>query len=150
EYMTNPIDMILFCPQCGRQHIDEPQPEKNWDNPPHRSHECQYCGHVWRPADVPTNGVAEIETKGQRDQVPLPFTDLQKAIFLLCKDLNISVLSEDRGSATLNFHGAMEVDYGVIGELLKNKTIEIGYKTGQIMPYEQIRREIERCQAEDE
>src|SRR5215475_10184563 len=65
--MANPIDMILFCPQCGRQHIDEPQPEKSWDNPPHRSHECQQCGHVWRPADVPTNGVAEIKTKGQHD-----------------------------------------------------------------------------------
>lgn len=146
----NPIDMILFCPECGRQHIDEPQSEKNWDNPPHRSHECQYCGHVWRPADVPTNGVAEIETKGQRDQVPHRFTDLQKAIFLLCKDLNISVLSEDHSSATLNFQGVMEVDYGVIGELLKNKTIEIGYRTGQIKPYEQIRREIDRCSAKDE
>jgi hypothetical protein len=65
--MTDPIDMILFCTQCGRQHLDEPQPEKNWDNPPHRSHECQHCGHVWRPADVPTNGVAEIKTKGLRD-----------------------------------------------------------------------------------
>jgi hypothetical protein len=38
-----------------------------WDNPPHRSHLCHGCGHVWRPADVPTNGVATITTKGKAD-----------------------------------------------------------------------------------
>ena len=62
-----PIDMVLYCPECFEQHIDKPQPEKGWDNPPHRSHECQVCEHVWRPADVPTNGVEAIKTKGQRD-----------------------------------------------------------------------------------
>jgi len=67
-----PIDLLLFCPNCFEQHIDQAQPEKNWDNPPHRSHECQHCGIVWRPADVPTNGVATIQTKGQRDGVAFP------------------------------------------------------------------------------
>ena len=67
-----PIDMLLWCPLCKFQHVDEPQPEKNWHNPPHRSHECQSCGYVWRPADVPTNGVAKIQTMGQRDQDPTP------------------------------------------------------------------------------
>lgn len=62
-----PVDMLLYCPECFEQHIDKPQPDKNWDNPPHRSHECQVCDHVWRPADVPTNGVTSIKTKGQRD-----------------------------------------------------------------------------------
>lgn len=62
-----PVDLLLFCPNCGEQHIDAPQPEKSWDNPPHRSHECQFCRHVWRPADVPTNGVASIVTKGRVD-----------------------------------------------------------------------------------
>jgi hypothetical protein len=83
-----PIDMILHCPNCGEQHIDAPkvyqcqhptcgcamtdgppcQAEHNsWENPPHRSHLCHACGHIWRPADVPTNGVAEIKTKGTND-----------------------------------------------------------------------------------
>jgi hypothetical protein len=62
-----PIDMVLICPNCGTQHIDQPQPEKNWDNPPHRSHECHHCDWVWRPADVPTNGVEKIQTKGKVD-----------------------------------------------------------------------------------
>lgn len=68
----SPVEMLLFCPKCHTQHIDAPQPEKNWENPPHRSHECQACGHVWRPADVPTNGVAKIMTQGQRDGSPVP------------------------------------------------------------------------------
>lgn len=72
-----PIPMILFCPACGLQHIDEPEAAlgkrfldpgaSEWTNPPHRSHLCADCGHVWRPADVPTTGVAEIETTGTRD-----------------------------------------------------------------------------------
>jgi hypothetical protein len=60
-----PIPMILFCPSCGVQHIDNP--EGDWTNPPHRSHLCGYCGHIWRPADVSTNGVKEITTTGKED-----------------------------------------------------------------------------------
>lgn len=65
-----PIPMILFCPKCREQHIDAPQPEKGWTNPPHRSHECQNCGLVWRPADVATIGVEALETRGERDVLP--------------------------------------------------------------------------------
>lgn len=81
---AEPIKMILFCPACGVQHIDEPEeplsqhggflpPEPGddyWDNPPHRSHLCHGCGHIWRPADVPTEGVAAIQTKGKADSPP--------------------------------------------------------------------------------
>jgi len=79
----HPIDMVLFCPKCGLQHIDAPDASilagdaamyggdwpGRWTNPPHRSHQCQnkVCGHVWRPADVPTNGVAAVQTKGKAD-----------------------------------------------------------------------------------
>jgi hypothetical protein len=74
--------MVLHCPKCGLQHIDAPkpcaaelcergccQPEEctAWTNPPHRSHLCHGCGHIWRPADVPTNGVAAVKTKGAND-----------------------------------------------------------------------------------
>lgn len=60
-----PIPMVLLCPVCGTQHIDEPTPE--WPNPPHRSHLCGSCGCIWRPADVPTVGVASIATKSMCD-----------------------------------------------------------------------------------
>jgi hypothetical protein len=59
------INMVLYCPACGVQHIDEPS--EGWDNPPHRSHLCHGCGCIWRPADVATNGVADIKTEGSAD-----------------------------------------------------------------------------------
>lgn len=72
--VARPIDMILFCPACGHQHVDAPDPmhfmpgtSEEWTNPPHRSHLCHECGHTWRPADVATNGVRAIKTKGKLD-----------------------------------------------------------------------------------
>jgi hypothetical protein len=72
-----PIPMILHCPKCGVQHIDAPDKPPHvvsddiWMNPPHRSHLCHACAHIWRPADVPTIGVQEIGTKGKTDS-PAP------------------------------------------------------------------------------
>lgn len=82
-----PVSMILFCHDCGVQHIDAPEPHKPecvlskgepfddltpctcgaWTNPPHTSHLCHYCGHIFRPTDVPTYGVKEIATRGKGD-----------------------------------------------------------------------------------
>jgi hypothetical protein len=78
----SPIDMVLHCPACGDQHIDRDESPSDrewaaqsagnrevqyWTNPPHRSHLCRGCGHIWRPADVPTNGVAAVKTAGKSD-----------------------------------------------------------------------------------
>ena len=68
-----PVDMLLFCPRCDFQHVDKPGPTINWNNPPHKSHLCKFCGWIWRPADVPTNGVEAIKTKSKRDQDPRPW-----------------------------------------------------------------------------
>ncbi len=64
-----PIDMVLYCPSCQKQHIDEIDPVNNpgWDNPVHTSHKCLGCFCVFRPADVPTNGVRKLKTKGKSD-----------------------------------------------------------------------------------
>lgn len=102
--VPEPIDMVLHCPKCGEQHIDAPEPARyatasntesvrkgfemggyelnpnRWDNPPHRSHLCQGCGHIWRPADVPTNGVAAVKTKGKHDDEPLLPKRLQRLV----------------------------------------------------------------------
>lgn len=76
-----PIDMVLHCPACGMQHIDRDEGQhmgahadpSMWRNPPHRSHLCRKedggCGFVWRPADVPTNGVERTKTVGKADMV---------------------------------------------------------------------------------
>ena len=91
------LDIILFCPECGEQHVDEAKPDicercgvpkeyhalalvpsqyghvcdnfTAWLNPPHKSHRCHGCNTVWRPADFCTNGVAMIETRGESDTV---------------------------------------------------------------------------------
>lgn len=62
-----PIPILLFCPECGEQHIDAPEPEAGWTNPPHKSHTCHGCGIIWRPADIATVGVAAIKTRGRAD-----------------------------------------------------------------------------------
>lgn len=64
---VDPIPMVLYCPKCGVQHCDSPNPRSGWTNPPHCSHRCESCGAVWRPADVPTIGVATIQTEGKDD-----------------------------------------------------------------------------------
>lgn len=65
--MEKPIDMVLHCPNCKMQHIDKPEPERGWENPPHKSHLCHGCGFIFRPADIETNGVAATKTRGQND-----------------------------------------------------------------------------------
>lgn len=56
-----------------------------WTNPPHKSHLCRPedggCGHIWRPADVPTNGVAAIKTKGKADS---PADEVKRPAELAC------------------------------------------------------------------
>lgn len=64
---VEPIAMILYCPNCHKKHIDEPDPARGWPNPPHKSHLCLFCGTVWRPADIPTTGVKNIKTRGKDD-----------------------------------------------------------------------------------
>ena len=67
--LAAPIDMIIFCHRCGVQHIDEVTP--TWANPPHKSHLCHSCGLIFRVADVATNGVKEIQTIGEHDNIRL-------------------------------------------------------------------------------
>lgn len=103
-----PIDILLFCPNCGKQHIDQPQPELNWTNPPHRSHECHFCHWVWRPADVPTNGVEKILTVGKRDGMAEPCPIAQRRIlanraqtFLMQGDsLAVAFMDGENGECT--------------------------------------------------
>jgi hypothetical protein len=45
--------MLLWSPECGERHVDEGE----FATKVHHTHACQNCGHVWRPAIVPTVGV---------------------------------------------------------------------------------------------
>ena len=79
-----PLNLIIFCPACGTQHVDEPNPNvcqdcgledvrcvcqsfNPWLNPPHKSHRCTHCNIVFRIADFAANGVARIATTGEND-----------------------------------------------------------------------------------
>jgi hypothetical protein len=119
-----PIDMILFCPRCGLQHVDAPEsdadfekrhaawkqditsdspPPTRWTNPPHRSHLCHGCKYVWRPADIETNGAAEIQTKGSIDSPPIrgamdqqrkPANNLTVKLFIGKEEIPITTKTE--------------------------------------------------------
>lgn len=96
----NPIDAVLYCPKCDMQHIDAPEAFKPsgectcagpdqcencasnqdayrewladgpWTNPPHKSHLCHDCKHIWRPSDHPTNGVKALSSGKDADTQP--------------------------------------------------------------------------------
>lgn len=46
---------VVFCPSCGRQHIDEGK----WAVRPHKTHQCQFCMNEWDPFPYRTIGVAD-------------------------------------------------------------------------------------------
>lgn len=70
--VITPIQMVLYCPNCGHQHLDQPNHAIGWLNPPHKSHLCEFCKFVWRPADIETTGVIKTQTMGKDDSgIPL-------------------------------------------------------------------------------
>lgn len=79
---VQPIPMLLWCPAhgCGARHIDE----GDFATKPHHTHACQSCGMVWRPAIVPTVGVAflpgfkngAIEYRPPSRPAPTGWTDI--------------------------------------------------------------------------
>ena len=69
QLTPNPIPMVLHCPQCGKQHVDEGE----WETRQHRSHLCAECGTIWRPCAFNTVGVRRLSglgAMGQRDTWP--------------------------------------------------------------------------------
>jgi hypothetical protein len=72
---SGPLEIIIHCPKCGQQHIDQPEshvawerrlqlqenadPER-WTNPPHKTHLCIYCWHKFKPMNVHTTGVPNL------------------------------------------------------------------------------------------
>ncbi len=52
----SPTPMVLTCPTCHERHVDEGE----WATRPHKTHLCSRCGTLFRPANVPTVGVAVL------------------------------------------------------------------------------------------
>lgn len=53
ENYQTPRHLVMNCPRCGIQHIDQ----NEWATKQHKTHQCQACGFEWRPYDYPTFGV---------------------------------------------------------------------------------------------
>jgi hypothetical protein len=69
EVRKIPIPMRLPCEKCGVLHIDEGR----FATEAHETHVCQGCGLAWKPARVPTVGVAFLP--GYKNEAPTPKTD---------------------------------------------------------------------------
>jgi hypothetical protein len=54
EERPSTVPMYLTCPKCNARHIDD----GDFATKVHHTHSCQACGMTWRPAVVPTVGVA--------------------------------------------------------------------------------------------
>lgn len=48
-----PVPMLLWCPGCGKRHVDSGL----FETKVHDTHACQHCGMTWRPALCATVGV---------------------------------------------------------------------------------------------
>src|SRR5579872_7355737 len=53
EPASEPIPMLLWCPECGDRHVDVGE----FATKVHHTQACQSCGMVWRPSIGPTVGV---------------------------------------------------------------------------------------------
>lgn len=52
-----PVPMIVVCPKCGKQHVDQDE----WATTRlHRKHLCHFCGLIWLVAPIHTVGVADL------------------------------------------------------------------------------------------
>jgi hypothetical protein len=69
EIRKIPIPMRLPCEKCGALHIDEGR----FATEPHETHVCQSCGLTWKPARVPTVGVAFLP--GYKNEASTPKSD---------------------------------------------------------------------------
>lgn len=54
---VKPIPLVLYCPRCGEQHIDDGE----WATKHHKTHQCQQCKYEWRPSAYPTFGVFSVQ-----------------------------------------------------------------------------------------
>lgn len=103
-----PIPMVLTCPVCRFQHIDKPEPDRGWTNPPHKSHLCHGCGIIWRPADVATVGV-EAVSRGKDDTWPFKRLTRQER-----EEYHVSiVISKHRYNKKIGSHARVVVDPNV-------------------------------------
>ena len=62
-----PVRMSLRCEKCGLQHVDvlDEATGIDWSARPHKTHLCLGCGHLFRPFEYATLGVATTEQEAR-------------------------------------------------------------------------------------
>lgn len=65
-----PEPMVLHCPKCGTQHIDEGE----WETRAHKTHLClnTNCNHEWQPSFRPTIGISIEDAGDIQTSITLP------------------------------------------------------------------------------
>ena len=72
EAREEPVEVTIFCPQCALPHVDE----GDWATTRrHKTHQCQGCGHEWRPFPFATVGVSHPEALNRMERVAKFFDD---------------------------------------------------------------------------
>ncbi len=112
---SRPIPMFLTCPKCNARHVDEGE----FATKPHHTHSCQGCGLTWRPAIVPTVGVAFLPGFKNEPAAPMPSQakDAEDAVMLLnatrailgCTDPSAELVADAEcvRQLAINFRGAL-------------------------------------------
>lgn len=72
QELRKPVELILHCPVCHRQHQEEEGCSAFSGRccSGHVSHICSGCGCEWRPMERPSLGVARLEAHGEADSWP--------------------------------------------------------------------------------
>lgn len=64
---ANPVEVTISCPKCATPHIDEGE----WATTRHhKTHQCQTCGHEWRPFPFATVGVPHLILRATGEDSP--------------------------------------------------------------------------------
>jgi len=126
-----PVQMLLFCPMCHTKHIDEGE----FATKPHHSHACQgwlverqplggtqqlrRCGHVWRPAIVPTVGVETLPgflndpAPAKKNMYPAPRGDIDLGTAAAVQRINLTDPAPTQLLVTLVQDSEFTIDQGL-------------------------------------
>lgn len=98
---AEPVEVTLFCPKCALPHVDEGE----WATTRHhKTHQCQGCGHEWRPFPFATVGVSHPPPPAPEAERLRPGKIHTIIMDAVCSDLmrqNPGAFTEEDGNSTI-------------------------------------------------
>lgn len=83
------VELKLWCPNCGAQHVDETRNGERWDRRAHTTHRCQSCS---KDFDVYVSGAKPV------DAAPVQTAAQLKAARKLARAARVIELAEHVGA----------------------------------------------------